>query len=61
MPKHPNYAAGGPWHDRILFHEYFHGDTGRGLGASHQTGWTALASSLVLGRDAPLGRRQRGR
>ena len=61
MPKHPNYAAGGPWHDRILFHEYFHGDTGRGLGASHQTGWTALASSLVLGRDAPLARRQSGR
>ena len=29
--------------DLLLFHEYFHGDTGRGLGASHQTGWTALA------------------
>ena len=29
--------------DLVLFHEYFHGDTGRGLGASHQTGWTALA------------------
>jgi hypothetical protein len=28
--------------DLVLFHEYFHGDTGRGLGASHQTGWTAL-------------------
>jgi hypothetical protein len=26
----------------VLFHEYFHGDTGRGVGASHQTGWTAL-------------------
>ena len=61
MPAHPNYAADGPWHDRLLFHEYFHGDDGRGLGASHQTGWTALASSLVLGRDAPLGRRARGR
>ena len=31
------------WRDLVLFHEYFHGDTGRGVGASHQTGWTALA------------------
>ncbi|HEY6167419.1 MAG TPA: glucosidase [Verrucomicrobiae bacterium] len=30
------------WRDLVLFHEYFHGETGRGLGASHQTGWTAL-------------------
>ncbi|HET9667274.1 MAG TPA: hypothetical protein VFP09_10975, partial [Desertimonas sp.] len=30
------------WKDHLLFHEYFHGDTGAGLGASHQTGWTAL-------------------
>lgn len=30
------------WRDLVLFHEYFHGDTGRGLGANHQTGWTAL-------------------
>ena len=30
------------WKDYVLFHEYFHGDSGRGLGASHQTGWTAL-------------------
>ena len=30
------------WRDTLLFHEYFHGDDGRGLGASHQTGWTAL-------------------
>ena len=33
--------------DHILFHEYFHGDTGRGLGASHQTGWTALIAVLI--------------
>ena len=32
------------WKDNILFHEYFHGDTGKGLGASHQTGWTALVN-----------------
>ena len=33
--------------DAILFHEYFHGDTGRGLGAAHQTGWTALVTLLL--------------
>jgi len=31
----------------VLFHEYFHGDTSRGLGASHQTGWTALVADLI--------------
>jgi len=31
----------------ILFYEYFHGDTGRGCGASHQTGWTALVARLL--------------
>ncbi len=35
------------WRDLILFYEYFHGDTGAGLGASHQTGWTALVASLI--------------
>ena len=33
--------------DLILFYEYFHGDDGRGLGASHQTGWTALAANMM--------------
>jgi hypothetical protein len=37
------YATDPAWRDLVLFNEYFHGDTGRGLGASHQTGWTALA------------------
>jgi len=37
------YADDPHWRDLALFHEYFHGDTGLGLGASHQTGWTALA------------------
>ena len=36
------------WRDEICFHEYFHADTGKGLGASHQTGWTALVASLSL-------------
>jgi hypothetical protein len=39
----PRYATDPHWRELVLFHEYFHGDTGRGLGASHQTGWTALA------------------
>lgn len=34
--------------DHHLFYEYFHGETGRGLGASHQTGWTALIANLML-------------
>src|SRR5581483_10128340 len=38
------------WHDLIPFHEYFHGDTGAGLGASHQTGWTGLVANLIIGR-----------
>ena len=33
--------------DHVFFYEYFHGDTGRGLGASHQTGWTALVAKLI--------------
>jgi hypothetical protein len=35
------------WRDYILFYEYFHGDNGAGIGASHQTGWTALAAKLI--------------
>ena len=35
------------WKDLILFYEYFHGDDGRGIGASHQTGWTGLVAKLL--------------
>jgi hypothetical protein len=35
------------WKDNLLFHEYFHGDTGEGLGASHQTGWTGLVADQI--------------
>jgi hypothetical protein len=35
------------WRDYILFHEYFHGDNGAGLGASHQTGWTGVVAKLI--------------
>jgi Mannosylglycerate hydrolase MGH1-like glycoside hydrolase domain/Glycosyl hydrolase family 63 C-terminal domain len=36
------------WKDNILFNEYFHGDNGAGLGASHQTGWTGLVADLII-------------
>ncbi|MHB1319511.1 MAG: MGH1-like glycoside hydrolase domain-containing protein, partial [Anaerolineae bacterium] len=39
------------WRDHILFYEYFNGDTGAGLGASHQTGWTALVANLLQAPD----------
>ena len=35
------------WRDLVLFHEYFHGDTGQGVGANHQTGWTGLVAKLL--------------
>jgi hypothetical protein len=35
------------WRDLILFHEYFHGDSGFGFGASHQTGWTGVVTKLM--------------
>jgi hypothetical protein len=35
------------WRDHVPFYEYFHGDNGAGLGASHQTGWTGLVAKLI--------------
>jgi hypothetical protein len=35
------------WRDHVLFYEYFHGDNGAGIGASHQTGWTGLVAKLL--------------
>jgi hypothetical protein len=35
------------WKDLILFYEFFHGDNGAGIGASHQTGWTGLVAKLI--------------
>jgi hypothetical protein len=35
------------WRDHLLFYEYFHGDNGAGIGASHQTGWTGLVAPLI--------------
>ncbi len=48
-------TEGSAWCDELLFHEYFNAETGEGLGASHQTGWTGLVATLIdeLGRSAP--------
>jgi len=45
----PRYATDPNWKDLLLFHEYFAADTGRGCGASHQTGWTALVARMICG------------
>jgi hypothetical protein len=47
----PRFAAA-HFRNHLLFHEYFHGDTGRGLGAAHQTGWSGLIASLLMMRAA---------
>jgi hypothetical protein len=51
------------WRDLILFNEYFHGDNGRGVGASHQTGWTGLVAKLLQqnGVRANRGRKRSSR
>jgi hypothetical protein len=50
------------WRDLIPFHEYFHGDTGRGCGASHQTGWTGLIAEILIGmREANMADNQGSR
>ena len=43
----PQFAADPAFKDLVTFYEYFHGEDGRGLGATHQTGWTALVAKLV--------------
>jgi hypothetical protein len=46
--RHDNPLRTDPnWANHLLFHEYFNGDTGEGLGASHQTGWTGLVAKLI--------------
>jgi hypothetical protein len=47
LKYHPKLAGDPHFRDYVLFHEYFHGDTGRGVGASHQTGWTGLVAKLL--------------
>jgi Glycosyl hydrolase family 63 C-terminal domain len=48
------YADDPYWRDLMQFHEYFHAETGRGCGASHQTGWTALAARFIAERSGPV-------
>jgi hypothetical protein len=55
----PRFAEDPNWRDLLLFHEYFHGETGRGCGASHQTGWTSLVARLIVGRGRKLEREMR--
>ncbi|HYM50890.1 MAG TPA: hypothetical protein VET65_10020 [Candidatus Limnocylindrales bacterium] len=44
------FQRDGTWHALLLFHEYFHGEHGAGLGASHQTGWTGLVADIIASR-----------
>ncbi|MCL7488496.1 MAG: hypothetical protein M8357_10035 [Desulfobulbaceae bacterium] len=50
LPAESPFQADPYWRELRLFHEYFHGETGLGLGASHQTGWTGLVANLIKRR-----------
>jgi len=50
---HPRLQNDEHFRDHLLFYEYFHGDNGRGVGASHQTGWTGLVAKLLAPRRRP--------
>jgi hypothetical protein len=51
LGSHEKLATDPAFRDYLLFHEYFHGDSGRGVGASHQTGWTGLIAKLLHPRQ----------
>ena len=51
LKYHAKLATDPHFKDYVLFHEYFHGDNGRGVGASHQTGWTGLVAKLPQPRS----------
>jgi len=53
LGQYPRMQADPNFRDHVPFYEYFHGDTGRGVGASHQTGWTALVAKLLQPRRNP--------
>ncbi len=53
LKYHPKLATDPHFKDYVLFHEYFHGESGQGLGASHQTGWSGLIAKLLRPRKAP--------
>jgi hypothetical protein len=52
MKSHPKLATDPHFRDYLLFHEYFDGDNGHGLGAAHQTGWTGLVAKLLQPRES---------
>jgi hypothetical protein len=52
LALHPKLHGDPHFRDHLLFYEYFHGDTGRGVGAGHQTGWTGLIAKLLMPRRA---------
>jgi hypothetical protein len=54
LKYHPKLASDPQFRDYVLFHEYFHGDNGRGCGASHQTGWSGLIAKLLGPAKKPL-------
>ena len=56
LKYHPKLAGDPDFRDYVLFHEYFDGDTGRGAGASHQTGWSGLITRLIQPRRSPTAR-----
>jgi len=52
---HPKMATDPHFRDNILFYEHFHGDSGRGVGAAHQTGWTGLVAKMIQARGQATG------
>jgi hypothetical protein len=55
LGQYPQLQNDAHFRDYVLFHEYFHGDTGRGVGAAHQTGWTGLVAKLLKPRRGGRG------
>ncbi len=53
LAQYPRQQNDEHFRDHVLFYEYFHGDSGRGVGASHQTGWTGLVAKLLQPRQRP--------
>ncbi len=51
FPEDSPFQTDAHWKDLLLFHEYFHGESGQGLGAAHQTGWTAVVANLLKRRN----------
>jgi hypothetical protein len=60
LKYHPKLASDPHFKDYVLFHEYFHGDNGRGVGASHQTGWTGLIAKLLQPRTPSVVKKRDG-